>query len=98
MKYLVTHILSQEERNMYESMGLYCYDLRDADDGSDIASIEKRVLVNRVGSMITNQEIKLGSTSKDDYVDYEEFTSNNKSVDRICELLNKNKIKNKEER
>ena len=37
MKYLVTHILSNEERKQYENKGLYCYDLRDSDFGNDIA-------------------------------------------------------------
>ena len=43
MKYLVTHILSNEERKQYENKGLYCYDLRDSDFGNYIASIEKRI-------------------------------------------------------
>ena len=93
MKYLVTHILSNEERQNYESKGLYCYDLRDSDDGKDIATIEKRVIVNRVGSMITNKEIKLGDrkTTDDFWVDYNTFTEKNKSVDTIEELLSKEK-------
>lgn len=72
--------------------------MRDSDFGNDIASIEKRVLVNRIGSMITNKEIKLGTTMSDDYVDYNTFVSNNKSVDKIEDLLTKNKNKDKEER
>lgn len=91
MKYLVTHILSNEERQKYENMGLFCYDLRDSDFGNDIGSIEKRVMVNRIGSMITNKEIKLGNTMEDDYVDYNTFVSNNESVDKINDLLSKNK-------
>jgi len=89
----VTHILSNEERQNYESKGLYCYDLRDSDDGKDIATIEKRVIVNRVGSMITNKEIKLGDrkTTDDFWVDYNTFTEKNKSVDTIEELLSKEK-------
>lgn len=98
MKYLVTHILSKEERQEYESKGLYCYDLRDSDFGNDIASIEKRVLINRVGSMITNKEIKLGNTPETDYVDYNIFVSKNKLVDSIEELLLKSKNKDKEAR
>jgi len=31
MKYLETHILSRDEREIYERKGLYCYDLRDSD-------------------------------------------------------------------
>ena len=56
MKYLVTHILSKQERTEYESKGLFCYDLRDSDFGNDIASIEKHVGVNRIGSMITDKK------------------------------------------
>ena len=96
MKYLITHILSNEERKQYESKGLYCYDLRDSDFGNDIASIEKRVIVNRIGSMITNKEIKLGSEYPHDFVDYNTFISKNKSVSKIEDLFKKNK--DKEER
>ena len=98
MKYLVTHILSNEERQKYENMGLYCYDLRDSDFGNDIGSIEKRVMINGIGSMITNKKIKLGNTMEDDYVDYNTFVSNNESVDKISDLLSKNKNIDKEVR
>lgn len=98
MRYLVTHILSNQEREKYESKGLYCYDLRDSDFGNDIGSIEKRVVVNRIGSMITNKEIKLGNTREDDFVDYNTFTSQNQAVNTINELLNKEKKKDKEAR
>lgn len=91
MKYYVTHTLSNEERKLYESKGLYCYDLRDSDFGNDIGSIEKRVSVNNIGSMITNKEIKLGNTFADDFVDYNTFVSANKSVNTIEELLQKSK-------
>lgn len=98
MKYLVTHILSNEERKQYESKGLHCYDLRDSDFGNDIASIEKRVCVNRIGSMITNKEIKLGDKYPNDFVDYNDFTLKNKEVNTIEELLKNNRNKNKEAR
>lgn len=91
MKYLVTHILSNEERQQYESQGLYCYDLRDSDDGKDIASIEKKVIVNRVGSMITNEEIKLGNEPSNNFVDYNTFVESNESVGVVEDLLVKNK-------
>ena len=91
MKYLVTHTLSSEERQNYESKGLYCYDLRDSDFGNDIGSIEKRVAVNNIGSMITNKEIKLGNRPDNDFVDYNTFVERNKSVDTIEELLLKEK-------
>jgi len=89
MKYLITDVLSKEERQEYENKGLYCYDLRDSDDGRDIATIEKRVVVNRVGSMITNEEIKF--EDKDNWVDYNTFTSQNESVDRVEDLISNDK-------
>ncbi len=95
IKYLVTHTLSNEERKEYESKGLYCYDLRDSDFGNDIASIEKRVCVNRIGSMVTNKEIKLGDKYPYDFVDYNTFVARNKSVDTIEKLFSESK--NKEE-
>ena len=89
MKYLITHTLSKDERQEYENKGLYCYDLRSSDIGNDIATIEKRVIVNRIGSMITNKEIYM----KTDHKDYNEFVLNkcNKSVNTIGELFTKNK-------
>lgn len=96
MKYLVTHILSYEERKEYESKGLYCYDLQDSDFGSDIAYIKKVVLVNRVGSMVTNKEIKIGKEYPDNLVDYNTFVSKNKAVYTEEELLQK--IKDREVR
>ena len=95
MKYLVTDIKSREEKQKLEEMGLYCYDLRDSDDGRDIASIEKYVVVNRIGTMITNKEIKLGDKYPDDFVDYNTFVENDKntSVSTIKELLDENKLK-----
>ena len=90
MKYFVTYTLNNEERKLYEEKGLYCYDLRDSDFGNDIASIEKKVIINNIGSIITNKEIKLGTTMKDNYVDYNTFVSHNKSVNKIEELLSKN--------
>lgn len=98
MKYLVTHILSEEEKNKYERQGLFCYDLRDSDFGNDIASIEKKVFINRIGSMITDEEIKLGNTINDNWVDYNTFVSNNKEVSKIGELLSKTKTKEREVR
>ncbi|MEF2663365.1 MAG: LPD28 domain-containing protein [Bacilli bacterium] len=95
MKYLITESKSREEKQKLEEMGLYCYDLRDSDFGSDIATIEKRVLVNNIGSMITNKEIPLGDKYPNDFVDYNSFVENdkNKCVSTIQELLEKNKSK-----
>lgn len=39
IKFIVTEINTNEEKQKLEEMGLYCYDLRDSDYGRDIASI-----------------------------------------------------------
>lgn len=90
MKFLITHILSNEERKEYENLGLFCYDLRDSDFGNDIATIEKRVLVNRIGSAITDKEIEMEKVdSYMEFVDYNTFAKENECVDTIEELLDK---------
>lgn len=40
--------------------GTYCYDLRRSDDGERFCSIEKRVAVNRGGSVVTKEPLDLG--------------------------------------
>lgn len=60
MKYLEMSYLETKERKELEEKGLYCYDLRHSDLGGEIACIEKDVLVNRAGSMVTDEEIQLG--------------------------------------
>ncbi len=40
--------------------GTYCYDLRQSDDGERLCSIEKRVAVNRGGSVVTKEPLDLG--------------------------------------
>lgn len=89
MKYLITHKLNSKERDMYEAKGLYCYDLRDSDIGNDIASIEKYVLVNNIGSIITTEEVKISKSKYYNFVDFNTFAENmfNESVDTIEELM-----------
>ena len=86
MRYYECDKLSSRERDKLERKGLYCYDLRLSDDGSYIATIEKNVIVNNCGSIITDREIEF----KDfyDFVDYDDFVSNNDYVE-MFELLNK---------
>ena len=74
MKYYVTHSLNRNEKLGYEMSGLFCYDLRDSDFGNDIASIEKSVVINNIGSMVTDREIDMGKAG---FVDYNEFCSKN---------------------
>lgn len=93
IKFLVTSIKSSEEKRKYEEMGLYCYDLRDSDFGNDIASIEKHVLVNRIGTMITDRKLKLEDKYPNDFIDYDTFVEKNNQVDSIKDLLNKDKFK-----
>lgn len=102
MKYLETSYLDTEERKGLEEKGLYCYDLRHSDFGGEIACIEKDVLVNRAGSMVTDEEIPLGDKYPNDYKDYEEFIKENEAVSTIEELLTsieeKNKIEKRQKR
>lgn len=101
MKYLVTSYMNNAEKKEIESKGLYCYDLRHSDDGGEIATIEKRVLVNRVGSIITDEQLKFGDKRYyNDFIDFQEFSSENTEVDTIEQLqseppkkLNKNSYK-----
>lgn len=87
MKYLEMSYLDAKDRKELEEKGLYCYDLRHSDFGGEIACIEKDVLVNRAGSMVTDEEIQLGNKYPDDYKDYEEFIKENENVNSIEELL-----------
>ena len=89
MKYLIKDI-NKIEKRLLESMGLYCYDLRESDMGDEIANVEKSVFVNKVGNMITNEEIKFEKTPKD-FVNYFDFCLKNEQVDKI-ENLFKTKI------
>ena len=84
MNFYIIDYLPFEERKKYEKLGLYCYDLRSSDDGSEIANIEKRVIVNNVGSIITNKKINF---SDKDYVDFEKFISTNNEVFNLKDLL-----------
>lgn len=92
MKYLITRQLDAKEKSKIVEKGLYCYDLRLSDLGDKIASIEEFVFFNRVGSMITNEQIPLGDKYPNDFVDYETFIANNQAVDKIEELLS-NRVK-----
>lgn len=84
MKYLVTSHKDAKEKAEIQKKGLYCYDLRSSNEGKDIATIEKFVFINRVGSIITNEEIQF---QKDDFIDYDFFEEVNENVGTIEELL-----------
>lgn len=93
MKYLITSWKNNKEKKEIEKKGLYCYDLRCDDDGFSIATIEKNVLVNRVGSIITDKKLNFNSKYFKKFIDFEKFSDVNKEVDSIEQLL---KIKKKE--
>ena len=84
MKYLVTSHKDAKEKAEIQKQGLYCYDLRDSDDGTSIATIEEFVFINRVGSIITDEKIDF---QKDDFIDYDFFEKVNENVGTIDELL-----------
>lgn len=87
MNYLITNHKNSEEKQEIMNKGLFCYDLRHSDDGSEIATIEKSVLVNRVGSIITDEELKFGNKAYNDFIGFEEFSARNNEVDTLEELL-----------
>lgn len=98
MKYFITHHLNSEEKEKYTKEGLFVYDLRDDDFGEDIASIEKNVLVNRIGSIITDEEIIFSDKPEEQYYEYLPFIKKNICVQDINDLLRKDKQKTKDEK
>ncbi len=54
--------------------GLYCYDLREADDGDGFAAIEPHVVVNHGGSVITDEPIDFGDAG---FIPFTDDTSPN---------------------
>ena len=93
MKYFITSWKNNKEKKEIEKKVLDCYDLRCDDDGFSIATIEKNVLVNRVGSIITDKKLNFNSKYFKKFIDFEKFSDVNKEVDSIEQLL---KIKRKE--
>lgn len=94
MKYYVTDYKNSSEKEELKNKGLFCYDLRSGDDGEIIATIEKRVIVNCVGSIVTNEELSFNDKSNA-YIDYGDFASKNKMVSSIYELFNEKITKTK---
>ena len=87
MKYFITEYKNQEAKDSLRSLGLFCYSLRSDDNNwGEIASIEEHVLANLYGSIITNEEIKLGSQYPDNFTDFNEFALKNKKVNSLCDL------------
>ena len=94
MKYLITNCKNSKEKKEIEKKGLYCYDLRSDDDGFCIATIEKNILVNKIGSIITDKKLNFNSKNFKKFINFEKFSSINKEVDSIEQLLNINIRKN----
>ena len=90
MKYLIKDI-NKEEKEKLDKMGLYCYDLRESDMGDEIANVERSVFVNKVGNMVTNEEIKFDKSPKD-FVNYFDFCMKNERVERIEDLIETKEI------
>ncbi len=87
MKYFISDFKDQRAKDDLRSLGLFCYSLRSSEDNwGEIATIENHVLVNRYGSIITNQEISLGNQYPDNFLDFQEFSLSNEQVNSICEL------------
>lgn len=87
MRYFITDYRNEQAKEDIRSLGLYCYSLRSTDGSwNDIATIENHVLINRYGSIITDEEIKLGDKYPDDFIDFNEFAMKNKKVGSITEL------------
>lgn len=89
MRYFITEYKTQEAKNNLHSLGLFCYSLRSSENNwSEIATIEEYVLINRYGSIITDEEIKLGTHYPDNFLDFLEFSSHNTKVNSLCDLKN----------
>lgn len=87
MKYFITEYKNQNEKNELKRLGLYCYDIRQSDFGGEYAGIEKNVLVNRAGSIITDKSIYLTDSYPSNYIDFDIFASENQEVHSLDELL-----------
>lgn len=87
MRYFITNYQNQTAKDDLHSLGLFCYSLRSADDDwSEIATIEEYVLVNRYGSIITNEAIHFQKQYPDNFIDFKEFELENQRVSSICDL------------
>ena len=92
MKFLIKDSIDIKEKEDLEKMGLYCYDLRESDTGDEIANVEKKVFVNKVGNMITNEKIDFEKI-QNGFVNYFDFGMKNEQVHSIDELLSKSKTR-----
>ena len=85
MKYYITDYITKEEYKKYYEKGIHIYGLRSSEDKM-IDTIEKIVVVNNVGYLLTTKKLNF---NKNGYIDYEDFRNDNELVDSIEELTKK---------
>lgn len=57
--YMLDIRLNNEQRKYFENKGYYCYDMRDSCLYGDDGTVEKNVLINNCGSLITTKDLGL---------------------------------------
>lgn len=87
MKYFITEYKNQNEKNELKRLGLYCYDIRQSDSSGGYVGIEKKVLENKSGSIITDKSIYLTDSYPSNCIDFDIFVSENQDVNSLDELL-----------
>lgn len=87
MRYSIEPHMDKKERDKIRKKGLYCYDIRQADIGGGYATIERNVVVNRAGTIVTDKEIYLGNNSTNNYINFEVFALENEEVGGVEEVL-----------
>lgn len=87
MKYYITDYKTDEAKKTLKKMGLFCYDLRDDFDNSKyFATIEDKVIVNRGGSIITTENLKLSKEYPNNFIDFNDFAISNEEVSSFKDL------------
>ncbi len=97
MKFMITETQNNEEKMTIRNKGLYCYDLRLSDEGDKIETVERSVLVNRAGSIITDEPIK-EIEQRNSFIGYDELVGKYEEVDTEEELIDNKEEKMKERR
>ena len=80
IKFIVSGIRSNESKQRLEELGLYCYDLRDSDDGRDIAIelgdkypndfidyntfVNDNVQVDKIADLLENKKNKINERGR----------------------------------
>lgn len=83
IKFYKTENLTIDLLNMIEHHSLYCYDLRISENLESI-TIEKNVLINRIGKIVTNVNLDI---KDNEFMNYDSFLSNAIEVLKIQELI-----------